>query len=97
MATVTFAMASTPLTASRAFTATDADMQALLDWAKVAYADRIQKMFNPDNTPGFNPTNAQIGNALATATMVAWMEAEQRFKKDGSVAAVPTPPPMGWA
>lgn len=71
-------------------------MQALLDWGKVAYNDQIQKMFNTPPVGGFTPSNAQIGAAIATATMNAWKDAEQKFKKDGAIAAAPVPPPMGW-
>ena len=96
MATITFAMASTVLTAQKVFTSSDADMQSLLDWGKVAYADQINKMFNTPPVEGFNPTNQMIGSAIATATMNAWKDAEQKFSKDTDVAAVPVPPPMGW-
>lgn len=41
MATFTFSMSSTPLTGSKAFTGTDADMQALLDWVSYAYSSLI--------------------------------------------------------
>lgn len=93
MATFTFSMNSAPLTGSKAFTGSDADMQALLDWAAVAYADVITDLYNPNKTPGFTPTNAQIGIALATGTVNAWKDAVQRFKQ------APRPPPpakMTW-
>lgn len=97
MATVTFQMASTPLTGSKAFTGSDADMQALLDWAAVAYADVIQQLFNPSGTLGFTPTNAQIGVALATGTVNAWKGAVKRFKDDQARAALTPSSSMTWA
>lgn len=97
MATLAFQMTSTPLTGTKSFTGTDADMQALLDWAAVAYAPLIQQLFNPTNNPAFTPTNTQIGVALATGTMNAWKDAVVKFKKDGAVAAVPTPATITFA
>lgn len=87
MATMTFSMASVPLTGSKAFTGTDADMQNLLNWAAVAYAPLVQQLFNPTNATGFVPTNAQLGIALATGTMNAWKTAVQQFMQS------PPPPP----
>lgn len=81
MATLSFQMTSTPLTGTKTFTGSDADMQALLNWAQIAYATTIQQLFNPSNTPGFVPTNAQIGTALATATMNAWKVSVQQYQQ----------------
>ena len=33
---------------------------------------------------------------LYQGTMDAWKDAQQKYAKDSNVAAVPTPPPMGW-
>ncbi len=90
MATVAFQMTSTPLTGTKSFTGTDADMQALLDWAAVAYSDIIQAQFNPSGNPAFVPTNAQKGVALATGTVRAWKAAVQNFQQQ-------PPAPMTWA
>ena len=38
-----------------------------------------------------------VATGLYQGTMNAWIQAEQKWSKDSSVAAVPTPPPMGWA
>ncbi len=94
MATIAFQMTSTPLTGTKSFTGTDTDMQNLLNWAAVAYAGVIQQMFNPTNVPGFTPTNAQIGAALAAATVSAWKVATQQFMQQPAPAA---PPQMTWA
>ena len=98
MATITFQMTSTPLTGSKAFNSTDQDMTDLLAWAAVAYADLVQKMFNPGypTAAPITPTNGQIGQALAQGTVNGWMQAEQKYKNDKNVAAVPPAPPMGW-
>jgi len=34
---------------------------------------------------------------LYQGTMNAWIQAQQKWTKDHNVAAVPTPPPMGWS
>src|SRR5215831_4545891 len=34
---------------------------------------------------------------LYQGTMTAWIQAQQKFVKDNNLAAVPTPPPMGWS
>ena len=95
--TYSFGATGTVLTGTKNFTGTDADMQNILNWAKVAYAGLIDELFNPTHTPGFNPTNQQIGVAIATATMRAWDDASRKFKKDSDLAAVPTPPQGSWA
>ena len=38
-----------------------------------------------------------VSYGLFQGTMNAWIQAEQKWAKDNNVAAVPTPPPMGWA
>jgi hypothetical protein len=38
-----------------------------------------------------------VSYGLFQGTMNAWIQAEQKWSKDTNVAAVPTPPPMGWA
>jgi hypothetical protein len=38
-----------------------------------------------------------VATGLYQGTMNAWIAAEQKWSKDTNVAAVPTPPPMGWA
>jgi hypothetical protein len=37
-----------------------------------------------------------IANGLYQGTMNAWIQAQQKFVKDNNLAAVATPPPMGW-
>src|SRR5512139_40594 len=97
MASIAFQMTSTPLTGSKSFTGTDADMQALLDWAKVAYDSIIDELFNPTNSPTFVPTNAQIGVALSTGTIRAWKDAVKKFKDDANKAAVVPVSSSTWA
>lgn len=81
MATIAFQMTSTPLTGTKIFTGTDADMQALLDWAAKVHNGIIQELFNPTRLAGFVPTNAQIGVGLATATMNSWKAEVQQFQQ----------------
>jgi hypothetical protein len=38
-----------------------------------------------------------VSYGLFQGTMNAWIQAEQKWSKDTNLAAVPTPPPMGWA
>ena len=38
-----------------------------------------------------------VATGLYQGTSNAWIQAEQKFMKDLNIAAVPTPPPMGWA
>jgi len=38
-----------------------------------------------------------VSYGLFQGTMNAWIQAEQKWSKDANVAAVPTPPPMGWS
>lgn len=90
MATITFSIASTPLTASKAFTGTDQDMQDLLDWAKATY-------FLPINGVPQTPTNAQIGVALVNATIAAWKQAVVKSKNDAAAAALVSATPSTWA
>lgn len=97
MATITFAIASAPLTGQKVFTGTDQEMQDILNWAKVAYDPIVQELFNPGHAVGFVPTNLQIGVALSTGTMRAWDQASRKQKKDADLAAVPTPPPGSWS
>lgn len=87
MATITFSMASTPLTASKAFTGTDQDMTDLLAWGAVAYASLLPS----------NPTNAQIGAAIANGTVAAWKAAVVKFKNDAAAAALAPATPSTWA
>jgi hypothetical protein len=93
MSTITFQISSTPLTASKTFTGTDTDMQNILNWASFAYQAIVQELFNPTNNPLFTPTNAQMGAALATATMRAWQAAETKYRNDANHEAVAPPPP----
>src|SRR5262245_58878 len=98
--TYTFTANSPIVSGSKAFnTANDQDFRDLLDWAKVAYAGLANELFNTSSppNPNFVPTDGQIATALATGTMRAWVQASQKYKKDNSVAAVPDPPPTGWA
>ena len=162
MATISFSINSVPLTATKTFTSTDADMTNLLQWASTTYASLIQQSaptsqftgsisgtrltvtniasgtlgtgqaLYPDpaaatpgtviapgtyisasvvagptynvsisqtvaSTPMVGYSTALVGNGLATGTMNAWIDAEQKFSKDSNVAAVPIPPPMGWS
>jgi hypothetical protein len=90
MATITFSMASTPLTASKVFTGTDGDMQDLLDWAKATY-------FPPINGVPQTPTNVQVGAALANATIAAWKAVVVKFKNDAAHAAIVSATPSTWA
>jgi hypothetical protein len=84
MATITFSLNSTPLTASKAYTSTDADMQHLLDHGKIVYAALILQMFNTTT-----PTNAQIAAAMVQAVINQWTQQTQ-------VVLSTQPPPMNW-
>jgi hypothetical protein len=85
--TYTFGASGPILTGNKAFTGTDADMQNILNWAKVAYAAVIDELFNPTHTPGFNPTNQQP--APPSPPICARDDASRKFKKDSDLAAVP--------
>jgi hypothetical protein len=37
-----------------------------------------------------------VATALYQGTMNSWIQAQQKFVRDNNLAAVPTPPPMGW-
>jgi hypothetical protein len=49
-----------------------------------------------ENMESYGP-DVVFNFGLAQGTMNAWIAAEQKWVKDNNVAAVPTPPPMGWA
>lgn len=66
MATLTISITSTPVTGSKAYTISNADTQAVLDWAKVNFNSYIQVTFNPGADPAFVPTNQQI--------LLAWVQ-----------------------
>jgi len=55
----------------------------------------------PAQTVSSGPLKAYGPDITATGlyqgTMNAWVQAQQKFAKDNNLAAVPTPPPMGWA
>jgi hypothetical protein len=85
MATITFSLNSAPLTASKTYTSTDADMQSLLDHGKIIYGPLIFQMFNTTN-----PTNAQIASAMVQAVVNLWISQTQ-------VVLATQPPPMGWS
>lgn len=87
MATITFSLNSTPLTGSKAFTGTDADMQNLLNWAAVEHAALIFQMFSTRT-----PTNAQIAAALAQDTINKWKNQVQNY-----MTSLAIPPPMTWS
>ena len=89
MATITMSMASTPLNATKTWTGTDADMQAILDWGVVTFNSWIQAQFNPSGTPGFVPTNAQIGAAIAASWMAGVKDAVRNFKTAPAVPPAP--------
>ncbi len=89
MATITMGMTSTPLTATKTWTGSDADMQAILDWAVVAFNPWIQAQFNPTKNPAFVPTNAQIGAAIANSWMQGVKDAVQRFKTQPPIPPAP--------
>ena len=64
MATFAFQMTSTPLTGSKSFTGTDADMLSLLLWASHAYNGLVQS-----GTPAASVTGSISGTTLTvTAT-----------------------------
>jgi hypothetical protein len=85
MATITFSLNSAPLTASKVYTSTDADMQSLLNHGKIAYAALILQMFNTTT-----PTNAQIASAMVQAVVNQWIQQTQTVLST-------QPPPMGWS
>lgn len=61
MATISVSIQSGPVTGSRSFTLSDADVQAILDWIQDFYGDRL---LSP------NPTNAQLMNAWASLFVI---------------------------
>lgn len=70
MATVTVSVASGPVTGSKTFTGTDADIQALLNWAAATYANDL----------GATPTNAQILAEIATVWIAQLKRSVQSFQ-----------------
>jgi hypothetical protein len=93
MATITLGMVSTPFTGSKTYTSTDADMQALLNWAAAALNPQIQRKFNPGGTPGFVPTNAQIAVVIADDFIQGLIA---RVQQAGVTVVQTVPPGMGW-
>jgi hypothetical protein len=85
MATIVFSLNSAPLTASKTYTGSDADMQSLLDHGKIVNAALILQMFNTST-----PTNAQIAAAMVQAVINQWIRQTQ-------VVLSTQPPPMGWS
>jgi hypothetical protein len=85
MATITFSLNSAPLTASKTYTSTDADMQSLLDHGRIVNAALILEMFHTST-----PTNAQIAAAMVQAVINQWIAQTQ-------VVLSTPPPPMGWS
>lgn len=51
-------------------------------------ASEAMKSYGPD---------VVFNTGLAQGTLNAWLQAQQKFVKDHNVAAVPTPPPLGWS
>lgn len=89
MATLTIGLAGSAIvTGSKSYTVNDTDIQALLDWATVAYDPYIQATFNAAKNPNFVPTNQQVLLAWVQSWINGTKDAVQRFK-----TAVPTPPP----
>jgi hypothetical protein len=161
MATITFSVSSVPLTGSKVYTSTDADVGLLLQWGSTVYQSLItagpptcsftgsisgttltvtavptgalalyQTIFSPVGGASIAPgtyisamgtgsggtgtytvsmsqtaasgpltsySSAAVGVGIFEGTINAWTEAQQKFAKDNNIAAVPTPPPMGWA
>jgi hypothetical protein len=59
-----------------------------------SYTINISQTVASEDMTTYGPDVTATG--LYQGTMDAWKEAQQKFAKDGNVAAVPTPPPMGW-
>lgn len=78
MATLTFSLTSTPLTASKNYTLTDADVSAWIAWAQVRYKDQ--------NGPDLTAQQA----LLAWITEVVGTTAG-RVQRDNTVPNVPPP------
>jgi hypothetical protein len=157
MATQTFGLSGTIVNSTKVFSASDADVTSLLQWASVTYRSLIlaqapsasftgsiagstltvtavasgalavnQFIFGPGiangtfisalGTGGGGPGTYTVSvsqtlasealtaygpdltaNGLYQGTITAWIQAQQKFAKDAGVAAVATPPPMGWS
>jgi hypothetical protein len=85
MATLTISVTGTAVvTGSKAYTVSDADLQALLTWAAKAYGPYIAQTYNPTKAAGFVPTNQQI--------LLAWVQTWIN-QTVNSVRVANTPPP----
>jgi hypothetical protein len=82
---LTISITSTPVSGSKSYTVSDADVQSLLNWAAVAFANLIQSTFNPTGIPGFVPTSQQI--------LLAWVQNWISMTK-ASVQIFNTPAPV---
>jgi hypothetical protein len=82
---LTISITSTPVSGSKTYTVSDADVQSLLNWAAVTYAGIIQSLFNPTGIPGFVPTPQQI--------LLAWIQSWISMTKSG-VQTFNTPTPV---
>lgn len=77
MATLTINLTSGPVTGSKSYTISDADVQSLLDWAAAAYA----------NTLPVTPTNGQVMLAWVQSWIAGTRDAVKKFKQDAAAAA----------
>lgn len=85
MSTITISLSGSAITGltgnpSKSYTVSDADLQALLDWAAVNYAFTF-----PPSPPNPPPTNPQI--------LLAWIQGWVNATKN-SVQQFQTPPPV---
>ncbi len=91
MATLTISLSgSAVVNGSKSYTVSDVDIQSLLNWAASVYAVQLAAQFNPSNTPGFVPTNAQILLAWVQGFIDSTKASVQRFQ----TAAPTVPPPI---
>lgn len=90
MGTISVNVTSGPVTGGKNFTISDAHMQNLLDWAKVAYNPYIQATYNPTNDPSFIPSNGQIMDGWVMSWINGSKDAVQRFETPAAVV----PPPI---
>jgi hypothetical protein len=82
MTTLTISVSGSGLLPDTAqvFTLNDADLQSVFAWGASAFNAYIQSQFNPSNTQGFTPTNAQIFPAVANNWKVGVINAVQNFE-----------------
>lgn len=88
--TITMGVASVPVTFTKDYAISDAAVQDILDWAKVAKNAEIQAQFNPPGVgfdPAFVPTNTQVWRVLQRGYLNSLRDVVKRHKQDAAAAA----------